>query len=199
MTPARFAGLLLVLMAFATAVWLATDRPSRAPSSGFAPEAFLAPIAPKEKICIPRERVPAGAAGVQLTLGAFGRKSGTAVSVNGSQGGRKVLVGRRAFREAQDVYVPFAPAAAEAAVVEMCLVNIGRFPIQVGGKPGFGPSVRYPGAERGTWVDEAGTIADRFQRVRLAPFGSASLWVFLLLGIGGVLLGTAVVVTVGRR
>ena len=191
-------SLLLVGAALAAgAVWLATDRPSRAATSGFAPEAFLVPIQPGARLCVPRQVVPAGSNGVQLTLGSYGRASGTVIRVSGVRAGRQVLGGRLAFREGQNVFVPFTGKVPAETVVDFCLANVGRFPFRVGGKPGFGPSLRFPGANRHEWAGEAGTIAERFQRVRFAPLGAQSLWLFLLpalvalgLAVGAVIRGS---------
>lgn len=199
MTPTRFAALLLALMALGAVVWLALDRPARAPSSGFAPEAFLSPVEPGGRLCVQRERVPAGATGVQLTLGAYGRVTGNSISVQGLRARVPVIAGRARFREGQDVLVPFSRPAPESVVVEMCLSNTGRNEFAVGGKPGFGPSIRYPDARRSSWLGVAGDVGERFQRVRFAPLGAASAWVFLAFAFGGVLLGTGVVLAVSRR
>ncbi|MFM9134910.1 MAG: hypothetical protein ACKOT0_05675 [bacterium] len=95
--------------------------------------------------------------------------------------------------------VPFSRPAPESVVVEMCLSNTGRNEFAVGGKPGFGPSIRYPDARRSSWLGVAGDVGERFQRARFAPLGAASAWVFLAFAFGGVLLGTGVVLAVSRR
>ena len=196
---AFFAVALAVLFIGGFLALVSFGRPDRAPSPGFSPEAFLPTIDRGQSLCDPQETVPAGATGVELTLGAFGRKTGTAVDVVGVEGKRVVLRGGRRFEEGQNVFVPFASRVRRAQEADLCIKNVGRFPIQVGGKPGFGPSFRYPGADRESWLRSAPEVASRFQRVRFAPFGEASLWLFLAVALGSVVVGVSTILLVARR
>lgn len=188
--PVLFAVLLLLLSGVALGVWLAVNRGARAPVPGFAPEAFVVTVPPGGRFCQPGQIIPAGATGVQLTLGAFGRRRGTKVEVTGAESGKLVVLGRRSFSENQNVFVAFLrEVGEEVRNAEICIRNVGRLPFQVGGKPGFGGSFRYPDATRKTWLESSGKIASRFRYGRVAPFGAATVWLLMLLALVAVLIG----------
>ena len=178
--------------------WAASSRPAAPPFSGVAPEAFSQTVSPGERLCVPGQVVPAGAASIQLTLGTFGRPVKAQVAVRGESSRGVAFRGKRAFREAQNVDIPIRPAIEQETQVELCVLNQSRNAIQIGGKPGVGVSFRYPTADRPTWLESAGAMADRFRYGRVDPVGTAAMWIALALGLAAAV-GSAVIVIRASR
>lgn len=182
----------------AFAVWSAQAKPGRAPTSGVAPETFSTTVGPGGQACFASQLVPASAGTIQMTLGTLGKPVWAKVEVTGTSGGKRLFSGSTTFREAQDVNVPVSPVAAESSQVDLCVKNAGMHPFQIGGKPGVGVSFRYPSAMAPTWMASTGDLADRFQYGRFNPFGWATLWFALGLGLVSACGGVIVVVRSAR-
>ncbi len=194
-----FAASLVAVLALAAAVWLSTDGPDTPSSPGALPQNFIAGIGPGQQLCIADQIIPPGTARIEMTLSTYGRPLMAAIAVTGRAGDKLVLAGSRRFREAQNVVVPVAPTANREQLATICLSNIGHAEFQIAGSSTSGPSLRHPGATQFSWTDIAGDIGERFQRVRVAPFGAATAWLALALALAAIALGVGTVIRTARR
>jgi len=197
--PILFAATLVALLALAAAIWLSTDGPDIPASPGALPQNFVAGISPTQRLCIAEQIIPPGAARIEMTLSTYGRPVVAAITVTGRAGDKLILAGSRRFREAQNVVVPVTPTANREQLATICLRNSGQAKFQIAGSPTSGPSLRYPGATQFSWTDIAGDIGERFQRVRVAPFGAATAWLALALALAAIVLAVGVVIRTARQ
>ncbi|MEI7626272.1 MAG: hypothetical protein WCK06_09025 [Actinomycetota bacterium] len=194
---AAFTVAILGLLVLSAGIWLGRDGPDTAASSGSLPNVFVASLAPREELCRANQIIPPGADRVEMTISTFGRPVRASALIVGSSD-QAVLRGRRSFTEGQNVDIRFAPVSASERIVDLCIRNVGRTKFQLAGTPDGGVSVRFPVATRFTWLEVGGDIARRFQLARVAPFGAATLWIALALGLAGVVVGLGAVFKASR-
>jgi len=199
---AAFGGLVGLAFVAALAVILATGGPGLAGSSGVRPDAFVVTLPPGQSACQAGQSLPPGASSAQLVVGTWARPTGT-IALRATKD-REVVARGSITAPSGIVNVPIKPVSRGTEGVVLCLRNVGPGPIALAGRPDIGAisvtgrkatiaaalSVLYPSSGDLSWTDQAGSIAERFSRVRWAPFGSATLWATLLValmaGAGGI-------------
>ena len=194
-----FSALSLVLVGVAAAIWLGRDGPDRPASSGVPPESFVTTLASGARRCVPNQIIPPGATVIEMTISTYGRPVKATVGLDAAGSGSAGLRGYKRFVEAQNVAIPISPVSHAERIVNLCIRNIGKAKFQIAGTEEGGPSVRFPTADKFTWIESSGEIAARFQVARVAPFGVATVWVALALALAGLLLGLVAVFKAVRR
>lgn len=202
--PGLLAAGLAAIVVLGALAWLGTHGSEVAGSNGIPARSFVVGLEPGGRVCTPVQRIPQRADRLQFVVGT-------------SDGGpaRVEVIGRReasvAVRGGGRVAAGLARVpirvTASSAPVELCIVNRGRRGIVLSGAEGDpagtrvtpprGPlrgvvALNYLDEDPPSWLSQASTIADRFRRVRVDPFGAATLWVALALAVAAVAIGTAV-------
>ena len=201
--PTGFALAAAALLIVAGLVFLDREGPAVAGSNGMRAQIFVMSLRSQESVCLPDQVVPAETDRVQLVVGSYGRPRST-LSIEGTTDDGTVLKGTNAFIQG-GVAVTFAPSAAAARTVTLCLRNRSAGPLAIAGEPVGDvvtsggrrfhgtPSLIYPATDSHSWLDEAGAITSRFDHVRWAPFGRGTAWVAIALALAGV--AAAVILT----
>jgi hypothetical protein len=199
--PTGFALAAAALLIVAGLVFLDREGPAVAGSTGVRPRVFVMSLRSHESVCLPDQVVPAGTERVQLFVGTGQRPLGT-LSIEGTTDDGTVLKGTNTFIQG-GIALAFAPAAAAARTVTLCLRNRSAGPLAIAGEP-LGdvvtsggrrfhgtPSLIFPATDGHSWLDEAGAITRRFDHVRWAPFGQGTAWVAVALALAAVAAGVS--------
>ena len=179
---AAFAVALGLGLLAAGLVFLGDHGPATLGSDRVPPGVFVRTLAPGQRACLAGQSVPRGARSVQLVIGTYGRPSAR-LAVVGRRAGGAVVVRGGATTRTGVVRLPVRVFGRADDGVILCLFNRGTGPVALGGSAAT-VSVVYPAMGGGSWLDEAGAVVRRFDHVRIAPFGRATMWLALILAIG---------------
>ena len=200
---AVFAGLFSLGLFIAILAMLSSGGPGLAGSTGVPPDAFVAKVGPGQTVCQGSASLPRDASVAQAVVGSEGTQRVKVSFI--ARGAGQVVVRGVAVASPGVVRIPLRRSSARE-IDQVCLRNLGRrsvlFAGRAGGELRVGDSKRpdaatlsvlFVRADPPSWLSEAGTIADRFAHVRLAPLGQATLWFGLALALlawGGAVIAT---------
>lgn len=193
--PATFAVALGLCLLALILTSLAEHGPAVLGSSRVLPNAFVQDVAAGDRYCLADQGVPAGARTLQLVIGTYGRPQARLAVV-----GRRadsVVVRGGATTGTGLIRVPIRVTGPAGDGVTLCVVNRGSGRVALAGSSGI-VSVIYPAAGGRSWLDEAGTIARRFDHVRIAPAGRATMWLALALALAALAAAGAVAIRGAR-
>jgi hypothetical protein len=194
-------------LAVGAALLLTREEPRLAATNSVAPAVYVTTLEPGQRLCQPHQQLPAQAAAARLFAGVYGRP-GPPMRVTVGQGARQVAAGSASGYGDGMIRVPLRRVArGPVGDATLCVLNRGPGRLALGGRP-EPPSGTVVGATplqarvyvgwlrpgRESWLDLAGTVAERAGVGKAGFMGAWTLWAALALIVAAAALALTTVV-----